>query len=264
MPTAPLLILAERSATTYLLINALAAHFEIARVVFVGGHHGRKLLRYRLKRLGMWVVAGQIAFLVYDRLWIRPRSRKQIAWLLAGHDIRPPDDRLPVIEVESVNGPEVSTLISAVQPGAVVVSGTGIIARRVLALAPTFINIHCGITPRYRGVHGAYWAITEGRPDLAGTTVHLIDPGVDTGAILGQAVISIDPHTDTYRTLPVKQYLAGLPLMIAAVEAALADQLQPYQRDDLASQQWFSPTPGDHLRFRRQINRLRRAPMRSP
>lgn len=250
------LIFASRSERAYLLINYLAARLPVAGVVFEAPHTGR-MLRHRLKKLGAWMVAGQLAFLVYDRLVIRPRSRPRIARLLAGHDVRPPDGRLPVWEVKSVNGPETSQLLAELRPAAVVVSGTGIIARRVLALAPAFINVHVGITPRYRGVHGGFWAAAEGRPDMAGVTIHLVDPGVDTGGILAQAAITVTPD-DTFRTLPVKQYLAALEPLAAQVEAALAGRLAPYTRDDLPSRQWYSPTPGDYVRFVRQLRRLGR------
>jgi methionyl-tRNA formyltransferase len=174
--------------------------------------------------------------------------------LLAGQDVSPPDARLPVMDVGSVNGAEVSAMLAEKKPDVVVISGTGIIGKHVLGLAPTFINIHVGITPRYRGVHGGFWAIYEGRPDLAGTTIHRVDPGVDTGAIIAQATITVDP-TDTYRTLPVKQYLAALDLMAEAVHAALDGRLTTFTRDDLESQQWYSPTPGEYVRFVRQMRR---------
>ena len=256
MTDCSIVILARRSDTSYLLINHLAERFNVAQVVFEAPRT-RKILGYRLRTLGWRTVLGQLAFLVWDRLYIRPRSRPRIRQLLAGRDLRPPDGRLPTLDVPSVNGAEVTALLQQCQPRVVVVSGTGIIARRVLALAPTFINIHCGITPRYRGVHGGFWAIYEGRPELAGTTVHLVDPGVDTGAIVGQATITIDPHFDTFRTLPVRQYLAGLDLMEQAVRAALDGTLAPYQRDDLESRQWYSPTPGAYWRFVRGLRGLR-------
>jgi methionyl-tRNA formyltransferase len=158
------------------------------------------------------------------------------------------------MDVPSVNGEAVKTLLREHQPRVVVVSGTGIIGRQTLTLAPIFLNIHVGITPRYRGVHGGFWAVYEGRPELAGTTVHLIDPGVDTGAIYGQTTIPVDPDTDTYRTLPVKQYLAGLKLMEEAVRAALDGSLTTYQRDDLESRQWYSPTVREYWQF---VQRLR-------
>jgi methionyl-tRNA formyltransferase len=252
-----MVILASRGQTSYLLINHLARHFDIAQVVFEAPHT-RKMLRYRLRTLGWWKVANQLAFLVYDRLVIRRRSRSRIATLLSGHDTTPPDGRLPVIDVDSVNGEETRTLLTEKQPRVVVVSGTGIIGKRALKLAPTFINIHVGITPRYRGVHGGFWAIYEGRPELAGTTIHLVDSGVDTGAILAQTTVTVDPFTDTYRTLPVKQYLAALDSMVTAVRAALDGTLKPFTRDDMDSRQWYSPTPLEYWRFLRHMAALRR------
>ncbi len=70
----------------------------------------------------------------------------------------------------------------------VLVVGTRIISRKVLvAVAAPFINYHDGITPKYRGIHGGYWASAQS--DLAnfGVTVHLVDPGIDTGEVLYQA-----------------------------------------------------------------------------
>ncbi len=242
-----IIILASRDELSYLLINHLAQHFNIAQVVFEAPHT-RKMLRYRLKKLGAWTVAGQLAFLIIDRLMIRRQSRPMIERLLNGHDASPPDGRIPILEVDSVNGTEVTALLNEHKPQVVIVTGTGIIAKRILALAPTFINIHVGITPRYRGVHGGFWAVYEGRPDLAGTTIHRVDPGVDTGAIITQVPITVEAN-DTYRTLPVKQYLAALDSMVKAVQATLDGKLTTYERNDLESKQWYSPTPADYWKF---------------
>src|SRR5712691_10245476 len=195
-PDGSILILAGRSELSYLLINHLARQFNIACVVFERGHLG-KMLRYRLRTLGAWIVVNQLLYLIWDRLFVRWQSRGHIGQLLSGYDASSPDGRLPTIEVDSINSAEVRALVDKYKPAAVVVSGTGIIGKRLLGMVPTFINIHCGITPRYRGVHGAFWAVVEGRPELAGTTVHLVDPGVDTGAILGQALIKVE-SSDTY------------------------------------------------------------------
>lgn len=250
----PIIILASRSRTSYTLINALSERYTVAAVVFQSKPY-RKMLRYRLRTLGWWRVLQQLLFTVYDRAVIRPRSRPQIDALLADYDDRPPDNRLRCIDVDSINSQPVRDVLAEVQPGCVVVSGTGIISKKVLALAPVFINVHVGITPRYRGVHGGFWAIYENRPDLVGVTVHKIDPGVDTGAIVSQATLPVGA-TDTFRTLPVRQYLAALPLMQDAVAAALNGSLRCYQRDDLTSKQWYSPTPAAYLQFVRHLRQL--------
>ncbi len=89
--------------------------------------------------------------------------------------------------------------------------------------------------------------------------MHVIDPGVDTGPIVAQASIAIDPSNDTYRTLVVKQYLAGLHLMAEALRGALEGTLTTHQRQDLESRQWFSPTLADHVRFNRRLRALKRS-----
>ena len=88
--------------------------------------------------------------------------------------------------------------------------------------------------------------------------IHQIDRGIDTGAIVAQDTIHIEP-TDTCRTLPVKQYLKGVPLMLAAVEATIDSALRTYRRTDLASKLWHTPTVAEYLKFRRQLKKLTRA-----
>jgi methionyl-tRNA formyltransferase len=138
-----------------------------------------------------------------------------------------------------------------------VVAGTSILQPRLLAAAPVFLNIHAGLTPRYRGAHGAFWAVMEGRPDLAGVTVHVVDQGIDTGGIVEQAAIRIEPD-DTPRTLVAKQYLAAWPLLAGAVRAALDGRLAARRRDDLESRLWYSPTPGSYWQYRRQLRKITR------
>lgn len=251
-----LVVLARRGEVSYLLINHLAKRFPVSHVVFEAPRM-LPLVRWRLRKLGAGVVLGQLALVAWDRAAVQRTSRPEIERLLTGHDVMPPDDRIPVTDVASVNGPETAEVLRHHRPRVVVVSGTGIIRRHVLELAPVFLNIHCGMTPRYRGVHGAFWAVMEGRPDLAGTTVHVVDPGVDTGEIVGQATIEVDPWRDTYRSLVVKQYLAGLDLMTDAVRDALAGDITLRRRDDLESRQWFSPTLGEYVAFNRRLRSLR-------
>lgn len=251
-----LVVLSERSVENYLLINRLAADYPIAAVVFETDRAGirRAMLKHRLRRLGWGKVAGQMLYLLWERRPGRGLSTKSEA-LLADQDVAPPDDRFAVTEVPRVNDPAVAELLDLHQPPLVVVAGTGIIRPPILSRAPLFLNIHCGITPRYRGVYGAYWAVWEGRPEDAGVTIHAIDPGVDTGDIARQGRIEVEPDDDA-RSLVIKQYRLGAELMTEAIAAALAGdlELQPAEGE---SRQWYHPTLWDDLRFRRRLKRKR-------
>jgi methionyl-tRNA formyltransferase len=161
------------------------------------------------------------------------------------------------VDVPDINAPATVELLRTVSSSCGVLSGTSVVRSPILERFPTWLNIHCGITPRYRGVHGAFWAVYEGRPDLAGVTVHQVDAGIDTGAIVAQELIEVG-SADTYRTLPVKQYLAGAPLMVAAVRAALDGSLRTYRRPELESRLWSSPGVLEYMRFRRRLASLAR------
>ena len=107
-------------------------------------------------------------------------------------------------------------------PTVVVVLGTRIISPAVLAAVDCpFVNTHAGITPRYRGMHGGYWALTEGRPDLVGTTVHLVDAGIDTGAVLARTYFAPGPQ-DSIATYPYLHLASGLPALAEQVARLVA------------------------------------------
>ena len=154
----------------------------------------------RRARVGVAGVIGQMLFvgLALPALRRLGARRRRAILVEAGLDDRPYP---PTHRVASVNAPETTTLLAQLQPTLVVVQGTRIIAAAVLEAAPCpFVNVHAGITPMYRGVHGGYWALADGRRDLVGTTVHVVDRGIDTGAVLAQASFAPRVRTRSRRT----------------------------------------------------------------
>ena len=133
--------------------------------------------------------------------------------------------------IHSVNGSATVALLRAARPDVVVVNGTRIIASTVLEeITCPVINTHAGITPGYRGVHGGYWALVDGRPDQVGTTVHLVDPGIDTGGVLARATFAVTA-ADSIATYPYLHLAAGLPLLGQQVDRALGgDPFPPGRR----------------------------------
>jgi methionyl-tRNA formyltransferase len=117
------------------------------------------------------------------------------------------------------------------------------------------INVHCGITPRYRGTHGAFWAVVEKDWENIGVTVHYLDKGIDTGRILAQATLDLDP-TDNPRTLVLKQYQAAIPLVLGLVSRLAAGDEETIDRPDLDSRIYSSPTFSAYLKFRRLMRQL--------
>jgi folate-dependent phosphoribosylglycinamide formyltransferase PurN len=127
------------------------------------------------------------------------------------------------------------------EPDVVVINGTRVIGKRVLdCVEAPFINTHTGITPAYRGVHGAYWALAEGKPELAGVTVHYVDTGIDTGAVIAQALIHPGPE-DNFHTYPTLQLAAGLPLLEEAVLITQRNGVRTRKPLTAASRLYYHP-----------------------
>ena len=210
------------------------------------------VLRRRLTRLGPRTVAGQLLFRLLVVPWLTWRSRGRVAQVKGdlGLDDRPMDG---VHHVASINSDEARAMLASMHPAITVVCGTRIIDRTTLAaLHGPVVNFHAGITPLYRGVHGGYWALAEARPDLVGSTIHLIDPGIDTGDVIAQSTFGVTPE-DSFVTYPYLHVAAALEPLCDVVGRALAgeDVVARPPRDDLASKLRTHPTLGQYLRHAR-------------
>jgi folate-dependent phosphoribosylglycinamide formyltransferase PurN len=234
-------LLAGHGDSTWYTANALHRNIGLRAVILERPVGRIQMLKSRARRLG-WVKAlGQGAFILATRLldW---ESRARAAEIIRMHDLSAtPPASIDIFEVPSVSDPATIELLLNLKPYVVVVSGTRIISRTVLnASDAIFINMHAGITPKYRGVHGAYWALYQADKENAGATVHLVDSGVDTGGILYQVRIDPGPR-DNFCTYPLLQLAAGLPLLTRAVEDALADRLTELSGVE-PSRQYYHPT----------------------
>lgn len=244
------LVLAIDGMSTWLLVNALRTRYPDLQVALEDPVSKLSLLKRRVKRVGLRTVIGQVCFMACVPM-LRRLSRKRVQELIAsaGLSVERPVD-LAIQKFASVNSDDCCVWLSAENPDVVVVNGTRILSNAVLnSCNAVFLNIHCGITPAYRGVHGGYWAVYSGEPGNAGVTIHVVDAGIDTGSIVYQETISIDGQ-DSFLTYPVKQYMAGIPLMRKALSDVERGELSPKRRDDLPSAIWFHPTLCQYLAAR--------------
>ena len=87
-----------------------------------------------------------------------------------------------------------------------------IVKKEVLDLLPQgCINLHPALLPYNRGAYPNVWSIVE--QTRAGTTIHYMDEGVDTGDIIAQREVEVEP-IDTGESLYRKLETASLELFI--------------------------------------------------
>ena len=156
---------------------------------------------------------------------LRGRKHFETAFIVARHD-RPDlvlqdyasEMEIPFLVHRDVNSEEFLQWIGAYGCDLhVSMSFDQILKAPILASAPEgFINCHAGALPFYKGRNILNWAIINGESRF-GVTVHYIDVGIDTGAIILQRFAAIG-ETDDYGTI--------LPNAIELCAQCLVDALE--------------------------------------
>jgi hypothetical protein len=242
-----IVMLAGGGDSTNIIYNALSKQFTIDKVVLEDPVPRSQFLRKRIKRLGLRTVAGQVLFQGGLVPILRRFSRRRLMEIKLGEalDGTPIPESL-LLRVSSANAPETINLLRKLRPDMVVVNGTRILSTTVLSSVPAqFVNTHAGITPLYRGVHGGYWALANNDPEACGVTVHLVDAGIDTGSILGQARIRPTPR-DNFTTYPYLQIAAALPILIQSLHELSRGHVRRVAPPAGRSRLWTHPTIGQY------------------
>ncbi len=116
-----------------------------------------------------------------------------------------------VLDASQIEFPDVLDTIRSLRPevGVSVCLGT-ILRPGLLRLLPAgCVNLHFGFLPYNRGAYPNVWSIIDDTP--AGVTLHYIDEGIDTGAIIARRQVQVEP-TDTGVSLYRKLELASVEL----------------------------------------------------
>ncbi len=244
-----IVILCKKGDSSAIVYNTLSRYFSIEKVIIEGKTPFKTFIKRRIRRLGIFKVFGQLIFSAAIVPLLRKESRNRKLEILkeynASNDIEPLLSSNPLF-VNSVNDKECIDELKRIQPDIVVVNGTRIISKEVLeCVEACFINMHTGITPKYRGCHGAYWALYNKDVQNAGVTVHLVDCGIDTGGILYQSSIPITKW-DNFTTYPILQVCIGVNDEIKAINDIINDNIT-IKTNSLPSSIYSHPTAFEYL-----------------
>jgi folate-dependent phosphoribosylglycinamide formyltransferase PurN len=228
------------------IVNAIRDRLGAITVVLEEPESKRRLLMRRARKLGWMSVAGQLGTMVFTRLRkLFLSSRDQRSLVRDGMEMEPRSDQR-VVNVVSADSPELVEAIRQMQAEVVLLAGCRLLSNATLAaIHCPVINYHAGITPKYRGMNGGYWALASGDAENFGSTVHLVDAGVDTGAVLYQA--RGRPETgDNLMLYPLRLAALSREICVSAIEDALTERLRPTETG-LPSRQWYHPPIWSYL-----------------
>ncbi len=159
---------------------------------------------------------------------------------------------VPVIGSTDVNSPETIAQIKAWQADLVISNYLNQLIKSELINLPSqgVVNIHPALLPRNRGLFPYFWAITAGESET-GVTVHWVDEKFDTGEILLQEKITVEPG-DTITSLSYKSALVGAEMLVKTVKLIAAGNPPRVLQDHSQSSYHSWPKPADQHRFRKQ------------
>ena len=245
-----IVLLAGKGNSTNIIYHALKNDFPITAIILEEAVNKKEFIKKRIKKLGTWKVTGQILFqlIIVKILHVTAAKRKKEILQQYGMN----NTELPsalIIPVNSVNDESCVKALQEIGPDLVIVNGTRIISKQVLDCIPSkFINMHTGITPMYRGVHGAYWALVNNDAVHCGVTIHLVDSGIDTGGVIDQHLITVS-NKDNFVTYPLLQLAEGIPLMKKAINNILQNHLILADSSG-ESRLWYHPGIFQYLYYR--------------
>jgi methionyl-tRNA formyltransferase len=159
----------------------------------------RKFRRY-LRRRGLGQTLRGLARRIRRTVTQRRRKRRKESFVRAF-----PGD---VFEVADPNSDSGVQLLTDLAPDVIVLGTTRILKPNVLSIPSMgVLNPHPGLLPDYRGLDVLHWAVYNGHP--LGVTVHFLDPGIDTGPIVAQRTLQVQPGDTMQSVIRRAASLAG-------------------------------------------------------
>ena len=134
---------------------------------------------------------------------------------------------------------EVREAFESLRPDACIVAAYGKILPEWLLRIPRLgcINVHSSLLPKYRGAAPMNWAIANGETQT-GVTIMQMDPGMDTGPMLGSRAVDIG-DSETAVGLSERLSLLGADLLSEKLPQLERGEIRPVPQDD--SQASYAP-----------------------
>jgi len=139
--------------------------------------------------------------------------------------------QLRLLQPNRASDPQLLAELKSLAPQVIVVAAYGQLLRPALLAIPPLgcVNVHASLLPKYRGAAPISWALICGER-VTGVTIMLIDKTLDTGPILLQSDLAIDPSDDA-STLQERLAACGAETLLRALDGMASGSLKPVPQD---------------------------------
>jgi methionyl-tRNA formyltransferase len=138
---------------------------------------------------------------------------------------------LRLLQPRRAGAPQLLAELKSLAPQAIVVAAYGqLLPLGLLAIPPLgCINVHASLLPKYRGAAPINWALIRGER-VTGVTIMSIEQTLDTGPILLQSELAIDPLDDAH-TLQERLAACGAEMLLHALDGMESGTLKATPQD---------------------------------
>ncbi len=137
---------------------------------------------------------------------------------------------IPTLKPASINAPESLEVMRQADAGALVVAAFGQILRDGVLGGWPCVNVHYSLLPAYRGAAPVERQLMDGVEET-GTTIMLMDAGLDTGPIIEAVPVPLSRDDDAGALL-MKMAEASGPAVVRALDAIEAGTLASVPQPD--------------------------------
>ena len=138
---------------------------------------------------------------------------------------------LPILQPEKMKSPELLQALADWRPDILAVTAFGrILPKNILDLPlGGCVNVHGSLLPQYRGAAPIQWSLINGDTETGITTI-LMNEGMDTGPMLLQQTVAIEPD-DTSAELGNRLSKVGGELLVETLKGLENKTVLPREQD---------------------------------
>lgn len=139
---------------------------------------------------------------------------------------------IPVFQPERIKKPEAVSVLKEYEADIYVVAAFGQLLSQEILDIPKYgcVNIHASLLPKYRGASPIQQAVIDGE-EKSGVTIMQMELGMDTGAILYQKEMELDPK-ETGESLFEKLAVLGAEAIVEALPLIENGEIEPIPQDE--------------------------------
>lgn len=228
----------------YLLQSLPKQHDVVACVLFDVSPSGRKKSIFKQAKETLSIF-GCNFFIHYSIKYLLSiiNPNKKVSYVLNKFDI-------PIIRLKkSINAPESLNTIKAYKPDLLIsIAGNQIFKLPLINLAPKgCLNLHTALLPKNRGLMPSFWTL-KNEDKETGVSVFFVDEGIDSGPILVQKKISIQPNMTQQQLIKLSKKI-GMESIVEAINKIESGSYTLIENDNLNMTYNSYPTKQDVTEF---------------